>query len=217
MDSEWEIEQEIFKHPFNCVLSGPTSCGKTYLLHQILKYKDVMIKDSPRQIILCYKTWQPRYDLIKADVQNIRFHQGVLESSQIDSLFNTILIFDDLNNECINSEPIMNLYTVGSHHQNISVFVLSQNIFSKGRFSRELSLNSNYLIIFMNPRDQLQLKILSSQMFPGKTKFLVEAFNDATKLAHGYLLLDLKQDTLLKNRVRTSILPKDVKIIYTAK
>ena len=72
-------------------------------------------------------------------------------------------------NQCNESEQVMNLFTVGSHHKNTSVFFLTQNIFSKGKFTRDISLNSNYLIIFKNPRDQLQFQILARQMFPNNT------------------------------------------------
>ena len=38
---------------------------------------------------------------------------------------------------------------------------------------------------------------------------LIEAFQDATKEAHGYLLIDLKPSTEDKLRVRTGLLPSD--------
>ena len=52
-------------HPFTCIISGPTMCGKTFLLKEILKNKDVLIKPPPQRIILCYKAWQPTYDDFK--------------------------------------------------------------------------------------------------------------------------------------------------------
>jgi len=50
-----------------------------------------------------------------------------------------LIIFDDLMSECINSNTIMNLFTVGSHHKNTSVFFITQNIFSKGKFARDIT------------------------------------------------------------------------------
>ena len=214
---KWTVETEIFTHPFNCIISGPTSCGKTHFLKNLLENRHILIKNSQEKIIFCYKTWQNSYSLIKNNIPNVIFNQGLLESEQLDSLTDAYIIFDDLNNECINCEYIMNLFTVGSHHQRISVFVLTQNIFAKGKYSRDISLNTNYIILFRNPRDQLQLQIFARQMFPGNSKFLIESFNDATKKPYSYLLIDLKQTTEQKNRIQSGILPGELRIIYTSK
>ncbi len=215
MNKIWTIDGYIFKHPFNCIISGPTSCGKTFLLAEILKFKDSLIDKAPTDVVYCYKSWQPTYDKIKMQNQHIQFHEGIPEVNVMRNIRDAIVIFDDLNTQCINNEEVMDIFTVGSHHRNISAIVLSQNIFSKGKFSREISLNSNYLILFKNPRDQLQFQILSRQMYPGKSKFLQEAFADATKLPHGYLLLDLMQETPTSDRVQSGILPDQTRIIYT--
>ncbi len=66
----------------------------------------------------------------------------------------------------------MNLFRVGSHDHNTSVFFMTQNIFSKGKYTRDIALNSNYLIIIKNTIDQLQFQILDRQMFSNKTKYL---------------------------------------------
>lgn len=215
LNTIWTIEGYIFKHPFNCIISGPTSCGKTFLLSQILKFKDSLIQQAPRNVLYCYKSWQPTYDKIKMQNPQIQFYEGIPETEEMRKIKDLIIIFDDLNNQCINNEEVMDIFTVGSHHRNISAVVLTQNIFSKGKFSREISLNSNYMILFKNPRDQLQLQILSRQMYPGNSKFLQEAFADATKIPHGYLLLDLLQETPTSNRVQTGILPEQTRVIYT--
>jgi hypothetical protein len=93
-----------------------------------------------------------------------------LDTDIINIQNNNLIVLDDLMSECINSEEIMNLFTVGSHQKNIGVFFLTQNIFSKGKFSIDISLNSNYMIIFKNPRDQQQLQILARQMYPNNSK-----------------------------------------------
>jgi hypothetical protein len=82
---------------------------------------------------------------------------------------------------------------------------------------RTLSLNSHYLILFKNPRDHLQIATLARQMYPGKSQFLVEAFEDATKQPHGYILIDLKPQTEEELRIRSNILPSDKMIVYVHK
>ena len=48
---------------------------------------------------------------------------------------------------------------------------------------------------------------LARQMYPGRVKFVQEAFKDATSVPYGYLLGDLKQDTPEDMRLRTAIFP----------
>ena len=109
------------------------------------------------------------------------------------------------------------LFTKGSHHRNISVVFISQNLFIQGKYTRTISLNSHYMIIFKNPRDKAQFSHLARQMFPDNTRYLNECFMDATSLPHGYLFLDFKQDTQEILRVRSNILPNDKTIVYIEK
>ena len=166
-------------------------------------------------IIYCYKAWQTAYDEIKTYNPIIQFQEGIVDTELLNPAVVNLIIFDDLMSECINSNTIMNLFTVGSHHKNTSVFFITQNIFSKGKFARDITLNSSYMIIFRNPRDQQQLQILSRQIYPNISRFLIDSFEDATKLPYGYLLLDLKQSTENRNRIQTGILPTQQRIIFT--
>lgn len=214
---KWIIDDKIFNHPFNCIIAAPTMGGKTYMIKEILKNKETLLSQNPTNVIYCYKSWQPSYDQMKLNDRSIIFNEGIYDMSRLKSTNTNLIILDDLMFECINNPDILNLFTVGTHHTNTSVFFLTQNIFSKGKFTRDLSLNSNYIICFKNPRDQLQIQVLARQMFGTKSKFLIESFEDATKKPYGYIFLDLKQETESKNRVQTGILPNQKRIIYTQK
>ena len=54
-------------------------------------------------------------------------------------------------------------------------------------------------------------------MYPGKSAFMIEAVKNATIAPYGYLLIDLKQETDDKLRLRTSIFPEDVQYVYLRK
>ena len=47
MDTLWLIDLIIFKHPFTCLIAGPTQSGKTYLLQKILNFNQILIEPSP--------------------------------------------------------------------------------------------------------------------------------------------------------------------------
>lgn len=80
-----------------------------------------------------------------------------------------------------------------------------------------MSLNAHYMILFKNPRDASQISHLAKQMYPGKTKYVQEAYADATSKPYGYLFIDLKQDTPEYGRLRTNILPGETQYVYLKK
>lgn len=109
---------------------------------------------------------------------------------EFDSSKNNIVIINDLMMQSEQDKSILNLFTVDSHHQNISVFFLSQNLLSQGKYMRTISLNCHYIILMNNPRDRSQINFLARQIFPTHSKFLVESYIDATSTQFGYLFLD---------------------------
>ncbi len=140
---------------------------------------------------------------------DVEFVQGfspeIYES--IDGSQRTLIIIDDLMDEIASDRTLASIYTRGSHHKNISVVTIVQNLFPKGRQFRNISLNCHYIIVFKSARDKNQIKILSQQA--GIKDEVEYAFKDATKDAYGYLLLDFKPQTADTWRLRTRILPSD--------
>jgi hypothetical protein len=101
------------------------------------------------------------------------------------------------------------IFTRGSHHKDISVVYLSQNLFYGSKHNRTISLNTHYLMLFKNPRDATQIEFLARQMFPSNPKYLTQSFRDATGKAYGYIFIDLKPDTDDNMRLKTDIFPDD--------
>lgn len=203
----------IFKHPFTCLIAGPTGSGKTMLLMQILENRNTMINPKPDRIVYCYKQFQKAFEKI----DYIEFHEGLVDIDEFDPAINNIVIIDDLMMQSEQDKTVLNLFTVDSHHQNISVFFLSQNLFSQGKYMRTISLNCHYIILMNNPRDRSQINYLAKQVFPTHTKFLVESYIDATSTKFGYLFLDFRQETDNELRVQTGIIPNQTRIIYQTK
>jgi len=215
--SDWIIDEVIFQCPFTCFLGGPAGAGKTTILQQILINKKALIDKQPQRIVLCYKNNQSAYDVFKLLDVPVEFIQGTPDDLIFDSTINNILIIDDLMTECKDNSNVSSYFTRRSHHENISVFFLSQNILMQGKCARDISLNSSYMILFNNPRDKQQIKVLGSQMFPKKALGFIEIFEDAIKSqkGRGYLFLDFKQNTAERMRIQTGIIPGEERLIYT--
>lgn len=204
MDPRW-------KHPFTCIVAGPTACGKTVFMFKFINEACSLITPPPEKIIYCYGEYQD----IFAEHPHIEFVEGLPDISQFDGKQRILLIIDDLLSET--NDCVEKIFTKGSHHRNISVVFLSQNLFYKSKQNRTMSLNAHYLVLFKNPRDATQVSTLARQMYPGRNKFLVEAFKDATGEPYGYLLIDLKGDTEEKYRIRTNIFSNERQFVYVPK
>ena len=104
------------------------------------------------------------------------------------------------------SKVISELFTIGSHHRNLSVILIVQNFFMRGAESRNISLNTQYLVCFKNPREKLIATNIARQMFPTEIKRFQSIYEDATKEPHSYLFFDLKPFTPEKLRLLTGVL-----------
>ena len=144
---------------------------------------------------------------------HIEFVKGIPTALEQDSYFNVnkrnLIVFDDQMIDASKDKRIVNLFTRGSHHRNLRVIYIVQNLFHQGKGSRSISLNSHYLVLFKNPRDKLQILALAKQMYPGQTDFFLNQYEEAVKRPFGYLLIDLKTTTQDNCRLRTNVLPSE--------
>jgi hypothetical protein len=200
------------KHPFTCTVAGPSTSGKTWFVFRLIKHVDRLIVPTPEKILYCYGEFQPSF----SEFPEVEFHEGLPDVSRFDGRQRVLLIIDDLMNEA--DQNVCNLFTKLSHHRSVSVVFITQNLYHRNRFVRTMNLNTHYIVMFKNPRDANQVTTLARQMYPGKSKFVIEAFKDATKNPYGYLLIDLKPDTDERYRIRTNIFPDDDRqYVYVSK
>jgi hypothetical protein len=65
---------------------------------------------------------------------------------------------------------ISDRFTKGSHHRNLSIIYIVQNIFHQGKEMRNISLNAHYIVLFKTPRDKQQIYMLARQINPGRVQ-----------------------------------------------
>ena len=191
----------MFKHPFCMTVAGPSKSGKTHFVSNLLQNIEHLVYPLPARILYYYSEWQEKFEHLKTKLNNIEFIHGI---DDLDNIDNSLIILDDLMNDCIDNKDIVHLFTAASHHRKASAILFTQNVFEKGKYARSISLNSNYLVIFNNLRDRRQIKHLGSQLYPGETHFIDEVLNDAFKSQErGYLIIDLMPNSKEQIRLRT--------------
>jgi hypothetical protein len=111
-------------------------------------------------------------------------------------------------------QRVASLFTKKSHHRNISVMYIVQNLFERGKHHRTISLNAHYIVLFKNLTDVSQIMALVHQMYHRIAQFFMEAFARATARHHGYMVIDMKQNTPDILRLRTFIFPGEEQKAY---
>ena len=197
-DDSNEFYDIRLKENFKLFINGPSRSGKTFFLKDFIQNMDIFCKSPPKIITLVYKVFQPIYldlnvDYLRMDCDNLK--EKLLELARGESM---LVIFDDLINS--SSLPtIANLFVVDGRHSNLSMIFLSQKLFIKNDYFRQISQNSDYYMLFKNPRNSQEIQTLSHQMTPGK-KHLITYYKEATKNPFSYLFINLTQEC--KERVK---------------
>ena len=201
-----EGASEMFLHPFTMGISGPTGCGKSEWVKQLLLSNT--IQPAPERIIFLYKRWQPLYDTLHKTVQpKIEFMPEIPDNIDSDDFIcpkvRNVLILDDLMTTATKDQRITNLFCEGSHHRNLSVIALNQNLyFGKDPTQRR---NTQYLVLFKNAIDQMPVLTLARQMYPTNPNLLIKQFQEATEQPYGHLVVNLKPHTQDHLRLKANI------------
>lgn len=193
-----------FRHPCNIFIVGPTGSGKTQFMKSALSLNQ--FDPAPQRLIWIYAEWQEAYERLQQlavsdRLGRVRKIEFVKDSTDYDEIYETLnpktanmLVIDDQMTEAKkNADHLANLFVKGSHHRNVTVVLMLQNMFEKGM--RTASLNTQYMVLLKNPRDRSQIGKLADQLMPNNRRFLVDVYEDATARPHSHLILDFKQDT----------------------
>ena len=179
---------------FKIFVGGPSRCGKTFFVTDLIQNLKSICKKPPTYIIYVYKVWQPKYDEIKKLVTVFIEEKDNLIEEIRDQIsgHNSLIVFDDL----INSKSLKNiapLFVVDGRHMNMSLIFLSQRMFVNDEYFRQISGNCDYFCVFKNPRKVNEVRELAKQVTPG-TLELLNIYALATKEPYSYLFINLTQE-----------------------
>ena len=142
------------------------------------------------------------------------FVQGMPCPDKIKEIFDGehhIICLDDLQHEVAISKEAEKLFTQLSHHNNLSVIYLNQNLYYQGKCARTLNLNTAYTVLLKNPRNTQQVALLGRQLGMGSD--LKSAYLDATSKPYGYLVVDLSPKSDEKYRLRSNVFPDEAPVV----
>ena len=206
-DQSQPLKEITFRHPFSMMVTGPSGSGKTEWTRKLLLSS--LVQPPPERILWCFGQWQPLYEDLQKRIPCIEFIRGIpdyLDNAQFtDPSKRNLIIFDDLMTEAKCDQRIADLFTKGSHHRNISIVYLTQNVFPQGRACRDIALNTQYLVLFNKLIDRQQVATLARRIYPSTCATFMRKFEDATARPYGYLVLDLKSCTSEQDRLQTDI------------
>ena len=181
-----------FRTPCSVLIVGPSGSGKTVFTTKLLTDNIDLLTTRPPQIHYCYGSWQKSFETLKK-TSGVTFSAGVPTEEDLDRWFprGGLLVMDDLMTEGNNDKTVLDIFTKHSHHRNITVLYLCQDMFPPGKFAKSISRNAHYIVAFKNPRDQLGVRNVALQAFPNKWKVVLDVFRRTTSRPFGYLVMDL--------------------------
>jgi len=196
------------KWPFTSEIVGSSFSGKTTLLCNIMNNIEDVLDTIPDRILYVYRVSQPFFQ----DFPNVNFIKDpdneILEIDNLKALNGlTWIIFDDCLPE---SEYLRLMYTVYSHHLNLSITICLQNLFSKQVSAlREVSLNCHYLLLTRSPRSVDSIRIFARQCFGENFRAFMEIWDEIVMSnIFTYLLVDTHPRSPFHHKIRTKIIPK---------
>lgn len=199
------------EHPFSMLVAGPSGSGKTTFIQQLLNNIEI-IDIKIHKIIWCNTDERaiPAY----LQRQNVEVLHEIPDEFLNEHNKPLLLILDDMMNDDKANKKACQLFTRDSHHRNISVIFITQNLFHKGTYCRDISLNAKYIVLLKNPRDKAQFNHLARQIYPENAKELQKIYKEITHHGYRHFFIDLSQRINDLLRFRANIFNKSYCTIY---
>lgn len=203
------------KHPFTCLVSGPSQSGKSTLVTDIIRKQHRLIDTQFQYVTIFLGTSvesNDTYSKLKSEfpslVELIDVNKRYRDKEAIKERFSTdikthiavkggkpgCLIFDDLMNELSNSGGILTeLFTKLCSHNNLSSIHITQNLFAKntGGSTDHTTLyrNSHYIILFESRLDTTIISHVSRRIAGrGQGREVQDMINEILR-KHRYVLI----------------------------
>ena len=229
---------------FTCIVAGSSKAGKTELVRDIVEQWSHVVPESTIGCVsIIYDTWQPCYDEIISFLPPnaiVESHAGLPNSNDelplpSDSQTETrngrimrpmcrigtqtyggqhLVLVDDVLQMVKANSFLTRLFSVLSHHNKISTFLITQQIFNNTDLNRNLVRNTEHIIICKSAVASTTLRTLQNQYFVGKNQYLTTAYSKVIACGGRYIHLDLTSNCTDSRRVKSGLLQEEVSYIH---
>ena len=180
------------------MIVGPTSCGKTFFVRQLLQ-SDRMVNFN---IEWYYNQHQQTYnDFARTvGVHCVMFKHGLPKYNEnylhdLQPKKDTANVIDDLRR----NRRIWNFSQNYLHKDDIATFpILSlQKAFLKGKYNTEIAQNAMHMALSKSPADRAQISQLEQKMFSQQNSIFMNIYRNETARNTGTCWLITNQEQLL--------------------
>lgn len=188
----------------------------------MLKHRDIILLSV--QEIYWYYTMEPSVTTARSLLPDVKFIHGQPSIESLEDMDVKILklvILDDMmdmTDKKTTFEDLKRLFTAVSHHGNMSVIFIVQDLYVNRHMTR-LANQAENILAMVNGAAAYQIPKLCNKLFgPGHELFIRWAINDVHAHSNfGYLLLSTGATVPECQRVRTNIFPGEENTFYIKK
>ena len=145
------ITEATFPDNFRCIISGPSECGKTFILKKLILasiyFNKLYIIGPTGDQYIGLERINP-----KAIIEFIKDIKDLPSPDKLRKDLKKLMIFDDVRAK----KPVINKYFCRGRHKNFNMIYLNQNLFSLDRQSVRENCN---LFIFFEQREKVLASI----------------------------------------------------------
>lgn len=178
------------------LLAGSSGSGKTTWALELVRQLVTWHADQVKMVHIFYEVYQEAYENVGA--LPVRLHDNLHDLTQMsdDEMQSCVIIIDDqlenLKGDRLNA--VNRLYTIVSHHKQVTVLLCVQNLFPTDSVLRTVLKNCSFVIVFKSQQASLTLATLQRVYFPGLQKILNRAAAHAFAV-NNYLVIDMVTDS----------------------
>lgn len=217
--------------PFTAFLVGCSGSGKTKFYENLLLNWEKIFQVPIGKLIIVYSYYQNAYDNLQqffGDKCQLAtdLSEDMLDTSNVNSESCSVLVVDDLAWKLAENELLVQCFIGISHHRNLNVLFVTQNLFaSRSPSYLTMQRNAKLIFLFRLPRDMTSVRVLGRQIYPDKngSQILSQAYdlamedfarNNSSAPCFGYLFVDLQISCPNSYRLRSGLLPWEPRMLY---
>lgn len=205
--------------PTTIMCCGPSRSGKTEFCKKTLLHANELFKPGrPEHIMFYYGVETPELKtMIETKMVDV-IKKGVPTENEIveavDEYGSVLVVIDDGQYNL--NKTIAEIATKFSHHSGVTMILLLQNLFAGTIHARNISLSTQFIVLFNNLRDRNQIKVLARQLNWSRGDvpytWLYNCYEEAMRdRKYNNFVIDLSQNQNDMFRARSNIFNEDGK------